>query len=193
MLLVAQTILRVQWHFKCRGQTLWHDAAHPLLRRRRNGEDHPHRERPKPRYGLMVAKAIGALPSLVSLTLDFTESTIVLTLEKDIGLKDLKSLTVTAPLPFTRSFLPKISTTALESLGAMCPSQPPSNKKEFLEEVVERWGETLHRVELVHQQVQVDAGGAGGHCGHGATKRGCTGTASAFEEADVSKAGGMRT
>ncbi|KAF8876681.1 hypothetical protein CPB84DRAFT_1852872 [Gymnopilus junonius] len=109
-----------------------------------------------------VLERIGALPSLVSLTLDFTESTIVLTLEKDIGLKDLKSLTVTAPLPFTRSFLPKISTTTLESLGAMCPSQPLSNKKEFLEEVVERWGETLRRVELVHQQVQVDAGGAGG-------------------------------
>ncbi|KAF8881393.1 hypothetical protein CPB84DRAFT_1751183 [Gymnopilus junonius] len=42
-----------------------------------------------------VLECIGALPSLVSLTLDFTESTIVLTLEKDIGLKDLKSLTVT--------------------------------------------------------------------------------------------------
>ena len=109
---------------------------------------------------LDVLEKIGALPWLVDLVLDFTDNdTILPLLTKDLGLKDLKVLFITAPVAFVRSFLPKISTTSLEHFACSSPSHPPSDKKVLLEEVVQRWGQTLKKLYLIYQQTQVEAGG----------------------------------
>ncbi|KAF8179869.1 hypothetical protein BJ912DRAFT_982041 [Pholiota molesta] len=84
------------------------------------------------------------------LAIDFTNSTIP-PLDKDIGLRDLKSLMITAAIPFIQAFLPHILTTTLETFVAVAPSTS-ADKKEFLEDVVSRWKDTLRRIALVHQQ-----------------------------------------
>ena len=100
---------------------------------------------------LRLLEEIGALPWLVDLAVDFTDSTIP-PLEEDIGLKDLKSLMITAPIPFIQSFLPHIATPYLETFVAVVPSNPPVDKRAFLEGVVSRWRDTLCRIALVRQQ-----------------------------------------
>lgn len=103
-----------------------------------------------------ILERIGSMSSLVELSLDFTESTIP-PLDKDIGLKDLKKLTITAPTPFMQTFLPHIGTTTLEAFIAEAPSNPPVDKKEFLAYVVTRWRDTLRRIDLIHQYLGADA------------------------------------
>lgn len=98
---------------------------------------------------------IGSLSSLTDLALDFMESSIPL-LEKDIGLKDLKCLMITAPIPFIQAFLPHIATTTLHTFVAVAPMHPPVDKKDFLNEVVTRWKETLQRIDLVYQSHVTD-------------------------------------
>ena len=98
---------------------------------------------------LPLLEEIGALPWLIDLVVDFTNSTIP-PLQEDIGLKDLKSLMITAPIPFIQSFLPHIATPYLETFVVIAPSNPPVDKKDFLEEVVSRWGDSLSRIALVH-------------------------------------------
>ncbi|KIM36384.1 hypothetical protein M413DRAFT_292532 [Hebeloma cylindrosporum] len=100
---------------------------------------------------LKLLQQIGALPWLVDLAVDFTDSTIP-PLEEDIGLRDLKSLMITGPIPFIESFLPRIATPYLETFVAVAPSNPPVDKKAFLESVVSRWKDTLSRIGLVRQQ-----------------------------------------
>ncbi|KAF8816030.1 hypothetical protein BYT27DRAFT_7077944 [Phlegmacium glaucopus] len=101
---------------------------------------------------LEIMEKIGSLPWLVNLVIDFTESPMA-PLTQDIGLKDLKSLIITAPVPFIEALLSHIATTQLETFVAAMPSNPPADKKEFLTKVVDRWGPTLRRIELVHQQL----------------------------------------
>ncbi|KAF8153355.1 hypothetical protein B0H34DRAFT_800567 [Crassisporium funariophilum] len=101
---------------------------------------------------LEIMETIGSLPRLVDLAIDFTESTME-PLSKDLGLKDLKSLMITAPVPFIQAFLPHISTNHLETFVAVAPSNPPIDKKDFLNDVVGRWKDSLRRIALVHQQV----------------------------------------
>ncbi|KDR66436.1 hypothetical protein GALMADRAFT_147866 [Galerina marginata CBS 339.88] len=101
---------------------------------------------------LDIIEKIGTLPWLVDLAIDFTDSTMA-PLDKDIGLKDLKSFMITAPVPFIQAFLPHIATPHLETFVAVSPTNPPVDKKDFLEEVVSRWKDTLRRIALVHQQV----------------------------------------
>lgn len=99
---------------------------------------------------LDIVEEIGSLPWLTKLALDFTGSRME-PLAHDIGLKDLDSLTITAPAPFIQTFLSRIATTQLETFAAVVPSIPPANKKEFLTMVVDRWNNTLRCIELVHQ------------------------------------------
>ncbi|KAF8965795.1 hypothetical protein BDZ97DRAFT_1729789 [Flammula alnicola] len=98
-----------------------------------------------------IMEKIGSLPWLVDLAIDFTNS-LIPPLEKDIGLKDLKSFMITAPIPFIQAFLPHIATVNLETFVAVAPTHPPVDKKDFLDEVVTRWKESLRRIALVHQQ-----------------------------------------
>ena len=102
-----------------------------------------------------LLEKIGSFPSLTELALDFMESSIP-PLEKDIGLKDLKCLMITAPIPFIQAFLPHIATTTLHTFVAEAPMHPPVDKKDFLSEVVTRWKETLRRVDLVYQSHVTD-------------------------------------
>ena len=96
-----------------------------------------------------ILERIGSMASLVELSLDFTESSVP-PLDRDIGFKDLKSFTITAPIPFIQTFLPYIGTTTLEAFNIEAPSNPPVDKKEFLTDVVTRWKDSLRRIELVH-------------------------------------------
>jgi len=105
---------------------------------------------------LEIMEKIGSLPWLVNLGIDFTESPMA-PLVQDIGLKDLNSLMITAPAPFIQAFLSHIATTQLETFIAVVPSNPPADKKEFLTKVVDRWGSTLRRIELLHQQLEEPA------------------------------------
>ncbi len=97
-----------------------------------------------------ILERIGSMASLVELSLDFTDSSIP-PLDRDIGLKDLKSLTITASIPFIQTSLPYIGTTTLEAFNIEAPSNPPVDKKEFLTDVVTRWKDSLRRIELIHQ------------------------------------------
>ncbi|KAF9484254.1 hypothetical protein BDN70DRAFT_825915 [Pholiota conissans] len=99
---------------------------------------------------MQILEEIGKLPWLVDLAIDFTNSSIT-PLDKDIGLRDLKSLMITASIPFVQAFLPHILTTTLETFVAVAPSTS-ADKKEFLEDIVSRWKDTLRRIALVHQQ-----------------------------------------
>lgn len=102
---------------------------------------------------LEILEKIGSLPWLADLAIDFTDSRMN-ALEQDIGLKDLNSLMITAPVPFVEALLSHIATTQLETLVAVLPCNPTDDKKEFLTKVVERWKDTLRRVALVHQPVE---------------------------------------
>ncbi|PPQ79012.1 hypothetical protein CVT25_002321 [Psilocybe cyanescens] len=102
-----------------------------------------------------ILERIGALPSLVDLAIDFTDANIP-PLDKDIGMKDLKSFMITASVPFIRAFLPRIASQDLETFVAVSPSNPGVNKKDFIEEVVSRWKDTLVRVALVHKPAALD-------------------------------------
>ncbi|KAJ3514811.1 hypothetical protein NLJ89_g2149 [Agrocybe chaxingu] len=99
-----------------------------------------------------ILEHIGSLPSLIDLALDFTNSNIP-PLENDIGLKDLRSLMITAQVPFIQAFLPRVASTRLETFVAVAPSNPPVDKKDFLTDVVTRWKDSLRRIALVHQAV----------------------------------------
>ena len=102
---------------------------------------------------LEILEKIGSLPWLADLAIDFTDSRID-ALERDIGLKGLNSLMITAPVPFVEALFSHIATTQLETLVAVLPCNPSDDKKEFLTKVVERWKDTLRRVALVHQPVE---------------------------------------
>lgn len=102
---------------------------------------------------LEIVERIGSLPWLDNLAIDFTDSRME-PLVHDIGLKDLNSLMVTAPIPFIQALLSHIATTQLETFVAVVPSNPPADKKEFLTKVVDRWKDTLRRIALVHQQIE---------------------------------------
>ena len=102
---------------------------------------------------LEILEKIGSLPWLADLAIDFTDSRIDV-LERDIGLKDLNRLMITAPVPFVEALFSHIATTQLETLVAVLPCNPSDDKKEFLTKVVERWKDTLRRVALVHQPVE---------------------------------------
>jgi len=106
-----------------------------------------------PSLDMGILEKIGSLPWLLDLAIDFTASPMP-HLTQDIGLKDLKSLMITAPIPFIQSFLPHISTVTLETFVAVAPTNPPVDKKDFLSDVVSRWKDTLRRLALVHQQVE---------------------------------------
>ena len=102
---------------------------------------------------LEIVERIGALPWMVDLAIDFTDSRME-ALVQDIGLKNLNSLMITASVPFVQAFLSHIATTQLETFIAVLPSNPTDDKKEFLTKVVDRWKDTLHHIALVHQQVE---------------------------------------
>ena len=99
-----------------------------------------------------ILEKIGGLPWLVDLAIDFTNSGIQ-PLDKDIGLKDLNSLMITAPAPFIQAFLPHVGSVNLETFVAMAPSNPPVDKKDFLADIVARWKDSLRRIALMHQQL----------------------------------------
>ena len=101
---------------------------------------------------LEIVERIGSLPWIINLVIDFTDSRMD-SLVQDIGLKNLDSLTITAPVPFVQAFLSHIATTQLETFVAVLPSNSTDNKKEFLNKVVDRWKDTLRRVALEHQQL----------------------------------------
>ncbi|KAJ3544447.1 hypothetical protein NMY22_g2771 [Coprinellus aureogranulatus] len=94
-------------------------------------------------------KKLGTTLTLNSLTLDFTNSHIE-TVETELGFRDLKRLTITAPLAFTRSFLPHIAAPALEMIAAHTPSDTSTERIGFIGEVIERWGSSLREFSLVH-------------------------------------------
>lgn len=99
-----------------------------------------------------VLQQIGRLPWLVDLAIDFTNS-VIPHLDEDIGLRNLTSLMITAPISFTFAFLPHIATTTLETFFAIAPTTD-ANKTVFLQDVVTRWRDTLRRIALVHQPGQ---------------------------------------
>lgn len=99
-----------------------------------------------------VLEQIGRLPWLVDLAIDFTNS-LIPHLNEDIGLRNLTSLMVTAPISFIFAFLPHIATTTLETFFAIAPTTD-ANKTVFLQDVVTRWRGTLRRIALVHQPGQ---------------------------------------
>jgi len=102
---------------------------------------------------LEILERIGSLPWLLNLAIDFTDSRME-PLVKDIGLKDLNSLLIIAPVPFIQALLSHIATTLLETFVSVVPSIPPADKKEFLTGVVDRWKNTLRRMALAHQQIE---------------------------------------
>jgi len=104
---------------------------------------------------LEIVEAIGSLPGLTKLVLDVTGSRME-PLVHDIGLKVLNSLKIIAPVPFIQTLLSRIAATQLETFAAVVPSIPPADKKEFLTMVVDRWNDTLRRIELVHQYSSLD-------------------------------------
>jgi len=97
-----------------------------------------------------ILETIGSLSWLVDLAIDFTNSGIP-PLDKDIGLKDLRSLMITAPAPFIQAFLPHVGSANLETFVGVAPSNPPVDKKDFLADVVARWKASLRRIALIHQ------------------------------------------
>ena len=100
-----------------------------------------------------IVEKIGSLPWITNLAIDFTDSRME-ALSKDIGLKNLNSLTITAPVPFVEALISHIATTQLETFVAILPCNPTDDKKEFLAKVVDRWKDTLRRVALVHLPVE---------------------------------------
>lgn len=110
-----------------------------------------------------ILEGICALQNLSVLAIDFTESILLLPeLESvmvmgDSGfwLRALRSLTITAPIPFSTMFLRRIASQELETLFALSyspltPSNGPgtADKKTFMEVVVERWKNTLLHFEF---------------------------------------------
>jgi hypothetical protein len=75
-------------------------------------------------------------------------------LAQDIGLKNLNSLMITAPVPFVQALLSHIATTQLETFVAVLPCNASDDKKEFLTKVVDRWKDTLRRIAMVHQKLE---------------------------------------
>ncbi|KAF4613157.1 hypothetical protein D9613_010806 [Agrocybe pediades] len=104
-----------------------------------------------PSLTMEFLEEIGALPWLVELALDFTDSTLT-TVERDLGMKDLKGFMVHAPFRFIQAMMSHISTQHLEAIIFVSPNDALFDKKQFLEEIATRWKDTLLRIAVVHHQ-----------------------------------------
>lgn len=63
---------------------------------------------------------------------------------------NLKSLMLTAPLSFTRAFIPKVGSQALETVVAVTATDTSHERTGFTGEVVDRWSTSLRSFALVH-------------------------------------------
>ncbi|TFK17930.1 hypothetical protein FA15DRAFT_732677 [Coprinopsis marcescibilis] len=95
-----------------------------------------------PAIELAWLQELGRKPKLEELALDFTNSNIE-PLTQDIGFPNLKSLMITASIPFTRAFLPHITSTSLETLVAISSQDTASQRTGFITDSVDRWGPCL--------------------------------------------------
>ncbi|TFK22435.1 hypothetical protein FA15DRAFT_671560 [Coprinopsis marcescibilis] len=102
-----------------------------------------------PAIELAWLQELGRKPKLEELALDFTNSNIE-PLTEDIGFPNLKSLMITASIPFTRAFLPHITSTSLETLVAVSSQDTASQRTGFITDSVDRWGSCLQSFGLVH-------------------------------------------
>ncbi|EAU81202.1 hypothetical protein CC1G_11284 [Coprinopsis cinerea okayama7 len=96
-------------------------------------------------------KELGKKPKLEELALDFTNSSVE-ALQKDIGFANLKSLMLTAPISFTRAFIPNISSQSLETVVAVSTRDSSTERSAFISEIVDRYSSTLRSFGLVHVQ-----------------------------------------
>ncbi|EDR01895.1 uncharacterized protein LACBIDRAFT_310364 [Laccaria bicolor S238N-H82] len=85
---------------------------------------------------------VGALSALTDLDLDFIDSPI-LPLAKTVGFKHLRSLSISASLPFILSFVVNISTDQLDTFVCLSPPEPGFDMKLLFEDVVSRWPSSL--------------------------------------------------
>jgi hypothetical protein len=101
-------------------------------------------------------KKLGAMPKLDDLAVDFTHSQIEV-VETELGFRELKSLMITAPLAFTRSVLPYITSPSLEVLVAASASDTATERTGYIEEVIGRWGSSIRDFSLVHLTSTTDS------------------------------------
>lgn len=100
-------------------------------------------------FELQWLKKLSMMPKLDDLALDFTDSRIEV-VEEDLEFRYLRSIMITAPLAFTRAFLPRITTSILEMIVAASSSDNASDRIAYVAYVVGRWGATLRDFSLVH-------------------------------------------
>ena len=91
---------------------------------------------------LQWLESVGSLSALIDLDLDFIDSPIP-PLAKTIGFRHLRSLSISASLPFIQSFVANISTDQLDTFVCLSPPEPGFDKKILVEDVVSRWSSSL--------------------------------------------------
>ena len=85
---------------------------------------------------------VGALSALIDLDLDFIDSPLS-PLAQNVGFKHLRSLSISASLPFIQSFVANISTDQLDTFVCLSPPEQGFDKKLLVEDVVSRWSSSL--------------------------------------------------
>ncbi|EDR05849.1 uncharacterized protein LACBIDRAFT_302398 [Laccaria bicolor S238N-H82] len=85
---------------------------------------------------------VGALSALTGLEVDFINSPIP-PLANTVGFRHLRSLCISASLPFIQSFAVNISTDQLDTFVCLSPPEPGFDMKLLVEDVVSRWSSSL--------------------------------------------------
>ncbi|KAH6877378.1 hypothetical protein BKA70DRAFT_1207695 [Coprinopsis sp. MPI-PUGE-AT-0042] len=107
---------------------------------------------------------LGRKPRLEELTLDLTPTPTASTvatnpptplpepalITEEIGFRNLKSLMLTANLPFTLSFLTHTTSTTIETVAAVTHADTPTDRSAFITLLTTRYSHSLKSLALVH-------------------------------------------